>query len=100
MSGVVISILSIITGLICISITNTFGSESQLEQSDAEESKCSTLTVGEQHFVDVSEISRKGDGIARIGECVVFVPNAEVGDTLTIEIDNVGNRFATAHRAD
>ena len=100
MFGLALIILSIFIGLTGIGMNNTYGSESQeSEQSVGEESKCSALTSGEQHFVDIAEISSKGEGIARIGDCIVFVPDGNVGDTLSIEIDTVENRFATAHVA-
>ena len=36
--------------------------------------------------VDIKELSRRGDGVARIGGFVIFVPNTRLGDHVTIEI--------------
>jgi len=46
--------------------------------------------------VQITELSRKGDGIARIQRFVIFVKNGKVGQNTKIKIIQVGNRFATA----
>jgi predicted RNA-binding protein with TRAM domain len=45
---------------------------------------------------DVTEIGRQGDGIARVQGFVVFVKNGKVGQKVKIQVNQVGNRFATA----
>ena len=54
------------------------------------------VEVGKEYDVDVTEISRQGDGIARVQGFVVFVKNGKVGQNVKIHINQVGNRFATA----
>ncbi|GIU70547.1 MAG: hypothetical protein KatS3mg003_0026 [Candidatus Nitrosocaldaceae archaeon] len=49
-----------------------------------------------EYNVKIEEISKKGDGIARIEGFVIFVKDAQVGQECQIRISHVGNRFATA----
>jgi predicted RNA-binding protein with TRAM domain len=57
------------------------------------------VEVGKEYEVQVSEISRQGDGIARIQGFVIFVKGARVGEKTKIKILSVGPRFATAEKA-
>ena len=50
---------------------------------------------GKEYDVDIKEISRRGEGIARVEGLVVFVPNTKPGDHLKIKITRVSNRFAS-----
>lgn len=51
---------------------------------------------GKEYDVKIEEISRKGDGIARIQGFVIFVKGAQAGQECKIRISQVSNRFATA----
>jgi len=46
--------------------------------------------------VKVTEISRKGDGIARIQGFVIFVKGGQVGQECKVRISQVSERFASA----
>ena len=52
--------------------------------------------VGKEYEVDITEISRKGDGIARVRGFIVFVGNAKVGKKTRIKVTEVADRFAKA----
>ena len=54
------------------------------------------VEVGKEYEVDITEISRKGDGIARVQGFVVFVGNATVGNKIMIKVTEVADRFAKA----
>jgi predicted RNA-binding protein with TRAM domain len=54
------------------------------------------VEVGKEYEVDVTEISRKGDGIARVQGFVVFVANATVENKIRIKVTEVADRFAKA----
>jgi predicted RNA-binding protein with TRAM domain len=54
------------------------------------------VETGKQYDVQITEISRQGDGIARIQGFVIFVKGGKVGQKPKIRITNVGARFATA----
>ena len=51
---------------------------------------------GAEYEVDIKEVSRRGDGIARIRGFVIFVPNTKAGDHVKIRIVKLSRRFATA----
>lgn len=44
--------------------------------------------------LEIEDLGSKGDGIARVDGFVVFVPDAEVGETVEVKITSVGNKFA------
>jgi predicted RNA-binding protein with TRAM domain len=54
------------------------------------------LKVGKEYEVDITEISRQGDGIARIQGCVVFIKGGKVGEQVKILITEARSRFAIA----
>jgi predicted RNA-binding protein with TRAM domain len=54
------------------------------------------VEVGKEYEVDVTEISRQGDGIARVQGFVVFVKNGKVGQRVKVRVTEVGGRFGTA----
>ena len=54
------------------------------------------VEMGKEYEVDITETSRRVEGIARIQGFVIFVPNAKIGDHLKIRIIRVGRRAANA----
>lgn len=52
------------------------------------------VKVGEEYLVEIREISKRGDGIARIEGFVIFVPNTKIGDRVKIIIKRVAARYA------
>ena len=50
---------------------------------------------GKEYDVEITEISRQGDGIARVQGFVIFVKGGKVGQKTKVRITNVGARFAT-----
>ena len=57
------------------------------------------VEIGKEYDVQIAEISRQGDGIARIQGFVIFVKGAKVGEKTKIRVTNVGARFAMAEKA-
>jgi predicted RNA-binding protein with TRAM domain len=53
---------------------------------------------GEEYDVEITEVGAKGDGIARISNFVVFIPDVKKGDKVKIKINDVRNRFATGEK--
>lgn len=51
---------------------------------------------GEEYEVDIKELSRRGEGIARIEGFVIFVPNTKIGDHIKIKVTKVAKRYAIA----
>ncbi len=56
------------------------------------------VEVGVEYDVQIEDIAREGDGIARVEGFVIFVPQAKVGDQVKIQIDKVMRRFAIGHK--
>src|SRR5215207_5628439 len=52
------------------------------------------LRIGRRTVVTIHDIGFGGEGVARIGEFVVFVPFVLVGEEAEIEITEVKKRFA------
>ena len=52
------------------------------------------VDVDEEYESEIEDISRRGDGIAKIEGFVIFVPNAKQGEHVKFKITRVGNRFA------
>lgn len=73
---------------------NSFGGSSN--RYDSGSSKDAPVDVGKEYDVKIEDISKKGDGIARVSGFVIFVPNTKIGDEVKIEIKTVKNNFAIA----
>jgi predicted RNA-binding protein with TRAM domain len=54
------------------------------------------VEVGQEYDVEIKEISRRGDGIARIEGFIIFVPKTQNGDHVKIRVTRVSSRFAEA----
>ena len=54
------------------------------------------VEVGKEYVVDITEMGRQGDGIARVQGFIVFVKNGKVGQKVKVKVVQVGNRYATA----
>jgi predicted RNA-binding protein with TRAM domain len=73
---------------------NSFGGSSN--RYDSGSSKDAPVDVGKEYDVKIEDLSKKGDGIARISGFVIFVPNTKINDEVKIEIKTVKNNFAIA----
>jgi predicted RNA-binding protein with TRAM domain len=54
------------------------------------------VKVNEVVEVEIQEVGKKGDGIARIHGFVIFVRNSKKGEHLKVKIIKVADRFAIA----
>ncbi|MBN2109853.1 MAG: TRAM domain-containing protein [Methanosarcinaceae archaeon] len=52
------------------------------------------VEAGESYDVTIEDIAREGDGIARVSGFVIFVPETEIGDEVTIKVSKVMSKFA------
>ncbi len=73
----------------------SYGGNDRYGRSSADQGP-KPVEVGKEYDVDVTEVSRRGDGVAKIQGFVVFVKGARVGDKVKIKVETVGPRFATA----
>jgi predicted RNA-binding protein with TRAM domain len=53
------------------------------------------VELDEEYEAEIEDMSRRGDGIAKIEGFVIFVPNTKQGEHVKFKITRVGNRFAT-----
>ena len=54
------------------------------------------VELGQEYEGEIEDISRRGDGIAKIEGFVIFVANAKKGDHVKFKITKIGRRFAVA----
>ncbi len=52
------------------------------------------VELDKEYEAKIEDMSRRGDGIAKIEGFVIFVPNTKQGDQVKFKITRVGNRFA------
>ncbi|ARS89381.1 TRAM domain-containing protein [Natrarchaeobaculum aegyptiacum] len=72
------------------------------EASDANENSSQVpsepqppVDVGETRYVEIEDIGKQGDGIARVERgYVIIVPGADVGERVKIEVTEVKSNFA------
>jgi len=67
---------------------SSFGNKSFSQQKPVE--------TGKEYNVQITETSRKGDGVARVQGFVIFVKDGRTGQDVKAKITSVGERFATA----
>ena len=67
---------------------SSFGNKSFSQQKPVE--------IGKEYNVQITETSRKGDGVARVQGFVIFVKDGRTGQDVKAKITSVGERFATA----
>ncbi len=54
------------------------------------------VELGEELEVDITEISQKEEGIAKVQGLVVYIPNAKPGDHVKIKITKIDGQTAKA----
>ena len=53
------------------------------------------VEVGKEYNVSISDISRRGEGIAKVDGFIVFVPGTKQGQNVRIKVTQVSERFAS-----
>ena len=54
------------------------------------------VEVDKEYEVEITEMSRQGEGIARVQGFIVFVKNGKAGQKAKVKVEQVGNRSARA----
>jgi len=52
------------------------------------------VELDKEYEAKIQDMSRRGDGIAKIEGFIIFVPNTRQGEHVKFKITSVGNRFA------
>lgn len=78
------------------SATNGSSHNSETEGAPSDASVSDTpVSVGERLDVEIEDLGDQGDGIAKVEQgYVIFVPGAEMGDRVTVEITKTKKNFA------
>jgi predicted RNA-binding protein with TRAM domain len=70
-------------------------SKSQSKSGGAPSEPQPPVEEGEVRYVEVEDIGKQGDGIARVERgYVIIVPDAEIGERVKVEITEVKSNFA------
>lgn len=72
------------------------GGRSREDYRRRESMRPKSVEFGKEYDVEITEKSRRDDGVARIDNFVVFVKNGRVGENVRIKVDSVSEKFATA----
>jgi len=74
--------------------TTTLDDSSTTATSNASEPQ-PPVEAGEPRYVEIEDIGKQGDGIARVERgYVIIVPGAEIGERVKIEVSEVKSNFA------
>ena len=52
------------------------------------------VEVDKEYEAEIEDVSRRGDGIAKIQGFIIFVPNTKQGEHVKFKVIRVGSRFA------
>jgi predicted RNA-binding protein with TRAM domain len=52
------------------------------------------VELGQEYEGEIEDISRRGDGIAKIEGFVIFVPDTKKGEHVKFKITKIGRKFA------
>jgi 23S rRNA (uridine2552-2'-O)-methyltransferase len=58
------------------------------------------VAVGDELVVEVTDVGREGDGVARVEGYTLFVPGTEAGDRVRVRVDDLKPRFGFASVVD
>jgi 23S rRNA (uridine2552-2'-O)-methyltransferase len=58
------------------------------------------VRVGDRLDVEIVDVGEEGDGVAKVEEFTLFVPDAETGETVEVEVTDVKPRFGFAERVE
>jgi len=53
---------------------------------------------GKEYEVEIEDLSRRGDGLAKIEGFIVFIPGTKPGDRVNIRVTQVRDRFAVSEK--
>ncbi|MDX1744458.1 MAG: 23S rRNA (uridine(2552)-2'-O)-methyltransferase [Halobacteriales archaeon] len=56
------------------------------------------VRAGDEVAVEITDVGDEGDGIAKVDGFALFIPDVEVGESLTVRVEEVKPRFGFAHR--
>lgn len=54
------------------------------------------VETGESYHIEIQELGTEGDGIGYVEDFVLIVPDATLGESVTVEVERVEENFAMA----
>ncbi|NIB98675.1 TRAM domain-containing protein [Halobacterium sp. R2-5] len=77
------------------------GSDSEAASETTDSEPQPPVEEGEIRYVEIEDIGKQGDGIARVERgYVIIVPDAEIGERVKIEVTEVKSNFAVGEIID
>ena len=81
--------------------TSTSSSSSSSASTGASSEPQPPVEEGEIRYVEIEDIGKQGDGIARVERgYVIIVPDAEIGERVKVEVTEVKSNFAVGEIID
>ena len=74
----------------CMSYSRRQGGSYEGKRGHGKGFKRSSVQLGEELEVDITELSPKGEGISKVQGLVIYVPKAKPGDHVKIKITKLG----------
>ncbi len=65
---------------------------------DRFDDKPKPVKVGDEYDVEITDVGAKGDGITKVENFIIFVPNGKKGEKCKIKIKEVANKFAIGEK--
>ena len=56
------------------------------------------VKVDDEIEVEIESRGSRGDGVAKCNNFILFIPNTEVGDKITVKVEKVFHKFGIARR--
>ncbi len=56
------------------------------------------VKIGQEVEVTVEDVSKRGDGVAKIEGYIIFVPNTKPGETVKVRISQIRPGYAVAEK--
>jgi len=72
----------------------SYGGRSRFGSSGPRFNLKKPVELDKEYEAEIEDVSRRGDGIAKIEGFIIFVPNTKQGEHVKFKITRVGNRFA------
>jgi predicted RNA-binding protein with TRAM domain len=52
------------------------------------------IEAGQEYVVSIIDLSHSGDGMARLGECIILVPETSIGEKVRVRVTEVAKGVA------
>lgn len=74
------------------------GSKSRFRPNKPLDTQLAPVKENQEVEVVIDDIGSRGDGVARIGSYMIFIPRGKIGERVRVRIQSVSEKFAVAER--